>query len=133
MDRWDIVKMVVFGNVSGGKAAAGCLSQFLNARDSISCRVCKALGFGASFGKKAGPHTAQSDTTRCGVSRVGHAAKRPDFTEATPTLLLPAVAPLACHWTTTHVAIVKKRKELNKERKERFGGRAVLENGLSQK
>jgi hypothetical protein len=23
------------------------------------------------------PHTVQSDTTRCGVSRVGHAAKRP--------------------------------------------------------
>jgi hypothetical protein len=32
-----------------------------------------------------GPHTVQSDTTRCGDSRVGHAAKRPvlqpiDFT-----------------------------------------------------
>jgi hypothetical protein len=25
----------------------------------------------------AGPHTVQSDTTRCGDSRVGHAAKRP--------------------------------------------------------
>jgi hypothetical protein len=26
---------------------------------------------------ECGPHTAQSDTTRCGVGRVGHAAKRP--------------------------------------------------------
>jgi hypothetical protein len=32
-----------------------------------------------------------------------------------------------------NVAIVKKRKELNKERKERFGGRVVLENDLTQK
>jgi hypothetical protein len=39
------------------------------------------------------PHTVQSDTTRCGVSRVGHVAKRPrlyrsDPTRSDPTLLL---------------------------------------------
>jgi hypothetical protein len=32
-----------------------------------------------------------------------------------------------------NVAIAKKRKKLNKERKERFGERAVLENDLTQK
>jgi hypothetical protein len=32
-----------------------------------------------------------------------------------------------------NVAIVKKRKKLNKERKERFGGRVVLENDPTQK
>jgi hypothetical protein len=32
-----------------------------------------------------------------------------------------------------NAAIVKKRKKLNNERKERFGGRVVLENDLPQK
>ena len=79
------------------------------------------------------PHTVQSDTTRCGVSRVGHAAKRPrlyrsdnDFTYADSNF---SRLPL----DNNNVAIVKKRKKLNKERKERFGGRVVLENDLTQK
>jgi hypothetical protein len=32
-----------------------------------------------------------------------------------------------------NVAIAKKRKKLNKQKKERFGGRVVLENDLTQK
>ena len=56
----------------------------------------------------------------------------PDFTEATTTLLMDSNfsrLPL----DNNNVAIVKKRKKLNKERKERFGGRVVLENDLTQK
>jgi hypothetical protein len=30
-----------------------------------------------AFLPPSSPHTVQSDTTRCGASRVGHAAKRP--------------------------------------------------------
>ena len=69
----------------------------------------------------------------CGVSRVGHAAKRPrlyrsdnDFTHADSNF---SRLPL----DNNNVAIVKKRKKLNKERKERFGGRVVLENDRTQK
>jgi hypothetical protein len=82
------------------------------------------------FNLTPGPHTAQSDTTRCGVGRVGHAAKRPRlyfcFTFAGSDL--PRL-PL----DNNNVAIVKKRKKLNKEKKERSGVRVVLENDLTQK
>ena len=73
------------------------------------------------------PHTVQSDTTRCGVSRVGHVAKRPRLyrSDTDFTFRLPL--------DNNNVAIAKKRKKLNKERKERFGGRVVLENDLTQK
>ena len=57
----------------------------------------------------------------------------PDFTEATPTLLLPGSNLSRLPLDNNNVAIVKKRKKLNKERKERFGGRVVLENDLTQK
>ena len=33
--------------------------------------------------QRRSPHTVQSDTTRCGVSRVGHAAKRPQLLSPT--------------------------------------------------
>ena len=62
-----------------------------------------------------GPHTVQSDTTRCGVSRVGHVAKRPRLYRSDNDFAF-------AQWQAREVAIVKKRKKLNKERKERLGG-----------
>jgi hypothetical protein len=57
----------------------------------------------------------------------------PDFAEAT-RLQLPIAPSLSClPLGNDNVAIVKKRKKLNKERKERFWGRFFLENGQEQK
>jgi len=51
----------------------------------------------------------------------------PDFTP------IDAISVLDLLLGYNNVAIVKKRKKLNKERKERFRGRCVLENDQMQK
>jgi len=79
------------------------------------------------------PHTVQSDTTRCGVSRVGHVAKRPRLYRSDTDFTFTGSNLSRLPLDNNNVAIVKKRKKLNKERKERFGGRVVLENDLTQK
>jgi hypothetical protein len=80
-----------------------------------------------------GPHTVQSDTTRCGIGRVGHVAKRPRLYRSDADFTFTGNNFSRLPLDNNNVAIVKKRKKLNIERKERFGERAVLENDLTQK
>ena len=78
------------------------------------------------------PHTVQSDTTRCGVSRVGHVAKRPRLYRSDTDFTFTGSNLSRLPLDNNNVAIRKERK-LRKERKERFGGRVVLENDLTRK
>jgi hypothetical protein len=52
-------------------------SQSMRYIGGVSDRQRQSDTFANSGGGPGGPHTVQSDTTRCGASRVGHAAKRP--------------------------------------------------------
>jgi hypothetical protein len=104
--------------------------QVCNALQGKSGTICAHL---ASHRILHSPHTVQSDTTRCGVSRVGHAAKRSRLYRSDTDFTFTGSNFSRLPWNNNNVAIVKKRKKLNKERKERFGGRVVLENDLTQK
>ena len=73
-------------------------------------------------GYKPNPHTVQSDTTRCGVSRVGHAAKRPRLYRSDTDFTFTGSNLSRLPLDNNNVAIVKKRKKTKKRKKRKIWG-----------
>ena len=68
------------------------------------------------------PHTVQSDTTRCGVSRVGHVAKRPRLYRSDTDFTFTGSNLSRLPLDNNNVAIVKKRKKTKKRKKRKIWG-----------
>ena len=72
------------------------------------------------------PHTVQSNTTRCGVSRVGHAAKRPRLYRSDTDFTFTGSNLSRLPLDNNNVAIVKKRKKTKKRKKRKIWGKGCF-------